>query len=325
MAKFSGRLVDLGIGKEAVAGTGIAPDLWLPWTELSVADKVVDARRGPSLGRLADSEQRHVLTKYAEGNVGAAVRSQTVGYLLYSLLGTLSTTGPTDEAYTHAFSINNASSGTTLALTVVDKNEANMYRRAVVRSLELEVPLDDVALLTADFVARTAATSSGTASYSTDTKFPKNDTKVKFAAAVGDLAAASAISPKRVRLTMAREIIMDDVLGTSEPEDYLAANISIEGEVELNYEDQTYRDFFKGGSYRAMEIKLQNTGVTIGSGSTNPSLTIQLPRVDFFEWEPNYPLDDISSQRFSFKASYDVANSLEPISTCSLVNGKTSY
>lgn len=326
MSKFPGRLVELGLASEATRGAGATPVLWLPHVSLSIADRVVDARVGSKLGRLADSEQRHVLTKFADGEVGGEIRSQTIGYFLYSLLGSLSTGSVVDSSYTHSFSISNtANSGKSLALVIKDPNQTQMYRLAVVRSLEIETPLDNVAQFTADIVSRVAADSDEESSYSTEYKFPKNDTKLKFAANIAGIAAASAVSPKMVRLRMAKEVINDDVLGTAEPEDFLTANFSVEGELELNYEDQTYRNYFKDGTYRALELVIQNTGATIGAGSTVPSLMIQLPRVDFFMWEPDYPLNAPSTQRVSFKGNYDVANSQEIVHLCDLVNGVSSY
>jgi hypothetical protein len=87
--------------------------------------------------------------------------------------------------------------------------------------------------------------------------------------------------------------------------------------MELNLESDTYRDYMLDGTYRAMEIKL--------NGGTSSILTLQFPRVDFSEWEPDYSLNDIAKQSINFKCNYDAANALDIISTATLVNTQTTY
>ena len=106
-------------------------------------------------------------------------------------------------------------------------------------------------------------------------------------------------------------------MGTVEPEDILNQQISVEGSLELNLEDDTYRDYMLNGTYRAMQIAFTN-----GSSSI---LTLQFPRVDFSEWESDYTLNEIAKQTINFKCNYDAANDLDIISTATLVNTQASY
>jgi hypothetical protein len=80
----------------------------------------------------------------------------------------------------------------------------------------------------------------------------------------------------------------------------------------------------RNGNYKAMEIKFVNTDALIGTTS-RPTLTMQFPIVDFFEWTPDYSIDDVVRQKFSFKCNRDVANALAPISTCQLINAVATY
>jgi len=329
MSKYSGRLVSLGVARESTRGVGVAPSIWIPHTDLTVASKVKDVRVGPSLGKLADSEQRHVLTKFAEGEVGGEVRSHSFGYFLYALLGTLSTTGPTDTAaYTHAFTLDNSAQHDTLSLTIQDSDKTVIHELAALKSLEIEVPIDGVAKYTASFMARVAqGSSTKTVTLpTTERKFPKNDAAIKLAADIAGLGAASAMALKRFRITFSKELIDDDVIGSVWPEDFLAANFGVEGEFELNLENTTYRDYYLDNTYRSLQLYLGNSASLIsGASTTYPSLTIQLPYVDFFGWEPNRPLDEVVSQTISFKANHDIANDQEIVHSCSLVNGYASY
>ena len=325
MGKFVGRLVTVGVGVEATRGVGVAPTFLLPQASLSFDDKINKVRSIAGLGKLADSEEAFVATKYAQGDIEAELRDDVVGCLLYALFGTLSTSGPTDSAYTHAFSIDNDVDTKSLALVVNDDNTKEIYRMVMLDTLEFTSELDSTVMISASFLSRTAVPSTITMpSIISETKFTKKHVKVKVAANVGSLTAATELAIKRLRLTFSKGAVIDDVMGTAEPEDVLGTQFSVEGELELNYEDETWKDYFTVGTNRAMEIKFVNADVTIGA-AINPSLTFRLPKVDFFEWEPNYALGEIVSQRVSFKGSYDSANGLEIVSTCSLVNETVSY
>lgn len=323
MSKYIGRLLTVGIAKEASRGAGAAPTYLLPQSEFSFDDKVVKARVISGLGVLEDSEEAFVTTKYGQGNISGEVRSNSFGLLLYALLGAVNTTGSTDKS--HAFSIANTNTHQSLSLTVYDPNTTEMYKLAMLESLELTAELDQVVMFNAGFMSKqaTGTTQTNPAAIS-EYKFTKKHLRIKFASNLAGLAAATAISVKSLSLKFAKNTILDDVLGTAEPEDILNRQLSIEGELTLNYEDETYKNYMKNGSYRAMEIAFINSDSTLGGGA-NPSLTIQLPYVDFYGWEPDNALEDIVKQKFTFKANRDVSGGNAAISTCTLVNAVTSY
>ena len=106
--------------------------------------------------------------------------------------------------------------------------------------------------------------------------------ETRLATSIAGLSGATAISLKNLDLTISRNTIFDEVIGTVEPEDILGQQISVEGSLDLNLEDDTYRNYMLNGSYRALELKLNR--------SSSSSLTLQFPRVDFTEWEPDYTL-----------------------------------
>ena len=325
MAKYIGRLVDLGIGRETTRGTGVAPTYAVPKVDFSFDDKVTKSRSVAGVGQISDSEEAFVTTKYGEGDIEGEIRSDSFGLLLYALLGTLTTTGPTDSSYSHAFSLANTNTHTSLSFLVKDSNTTELYKLCMLNELEIEAALDEIVKFTASFMGKQAVGSGATMpSYADEYKFTKKHLRIKIAANLAALDAASAISVKNLMLTISKNVVLDDVLGTAEPEDILNRQISVEGEIQLNYEDETYKNYMKNNTFRAMEIAFINTDETIGA-STNPSLTLRFPYVDFFDWEPDNALDEIVSQTISFKANRDVSGGNQLISTCTLVNTVVSY
>lgn len=321
-----GRTVDLGIGRETTRGVGVAPAYWVPRVSFSFDDKITQVREVAGMGVLADSDGAFVVNKFGAGDLEAEVRDASFGLFLYSLLGSLSTSGPSDSAYTHSFSLSESAQHQSLSLTVQDVNTNEIYELCMLDSLEIVCELDSIITFTATFMGKQGQTYSvaRTATYTSENKFTKKHLSLKIAAALANLTAATPISVKRFAIRFNKNVVADDALGTAEPEDFLNRQFSVEGEIELNYNDETYKNYMKSGTNRALEFKLVNTDATIGA-STNPSVTMRFPLVDFFDWEPNYDNDEIMRQTISFKANHDTSGGNQIISTCSLVNSVSSY
>ncbi len=323
--KYIGRLVTVGVGRETSRGAGASPVYTIPFATLSFDDKVVQARSTGALGNLADSEEAFVTTKYGQGDLDMELRAKSLGLILYALLGTYGVAGPTDSAYTHSFTLAQTNTHQSLSLVVADSNTTELYKLVMIDSLKLNASLDKVVTMALGFLSK-CARSTGLTNPAVvhESKWTKKHISVKLADTIGDLAAASAISIKTLNLNINKNTKVDDSLGTAEPEDINNQQLSVEGDLELNYDAETYKGYMLNGTSRAMQIALTNTDDTIGA-STRPSLTIQLPKVDFNPWAPDYGLDKLVTQKVSFKASRDVANSQEMIHLCQLVNDVTTY
>jgi len=326
MSKFIGRLVKLGIARETARGGGATPVYHLPRTSFSFDDKVVKARSIGALGNLADSEEAFVTTKYGQGDLEGEVRDNSFGLLLYAMLGSYSAGSVIDESYTHSFTVNQSNQHQSLAFVVEDENTTELYKLVMLDSLELNAKLDQIVMFTASFMSKTSRdTGLSIPAVIAENKFTKKHLSVKLATDISGLAAAQAISLKSLNIKISKNVALDDVLGTAEPEDICNRQLAIEGSLTLNYEAETYKGYQNNDTNRALEILFNNTDQTIGGGTTNPSLKLQMPKVDFFDWEPAYDLDDIVSQTVSFKANRDVANAQEIMHLCQLVNAVETY
>ena len=222
MSKFTGRQVQVGLATEAGdrAEGAAGATLWVPKATLTFDDKISQVVSQASLGVLADAEDALIAETMAVGDLGAPLRSKYIGYLLYSLLGTLDTSGPTDSAYTHAFTVAEDIAHQSLAMFVKDVNDTEQYKLSVVNTLEFIATLEDTVNITANIKSKagdphTALTPVYTALGSL---FSKKHTKVKIAANIASLATASVLSIKSLRLTINGFAVEDSALGTSEPE-----------------------------------------------------------------------------------------------------------
>jgi hypothetical protein len=137
--------------------------------------------------------------------------------------------------------------------------------------------------------------------------------KVSFAAAVGSLP-GTLLNLKSFEINFNRNTAFDDAVGTAEPVDIINQQLSVEGNLQLDLEDDTYKDYMTAGTYRAMEVQLDR--------SASSRLTFRFPRVSFSEWEMDPTLNEITKQTINFKAHYDATNALDIISTATLINSQ---
>jgi hypothetical protein len=318
MTKFVGRRGTLGIAVEATRGTPVTPTYWMPFVTMSFFDKTESAREEQGMGNIADSDSIYVTMKMGDGTVESQLYDYGLGYILTSLLGAVpsSSAGP---PYTHTYTLSSTNQPKSLTLYWQDPDRSYIFPLAVVHSLNINVEPSGIVSYTVEFKSKTARNwATLTPDFTTlGSKFLHQHTQFRLASAVGSLAAATPISLKSLDLTISRNTVFDSVIGTVEPEDVLGQQLSVEGSIQLNMEDDTYRGYMLAGTYRACELKLV--------GSASSSLQLQFPRVDFTEWEPDWTLNEIAKQTINLKGNYDSANALAIISTAVLVNNKVSY
>lgn len=318
MTKFVARRGQLGIAIEATRGTAVSPTFWVPWATMSFRDTIEEAREDQGLGVIADSDSKYVTMKMGEGDVEAQIYDKALGVILTGLLGAVPSSGA-GPPYTHTYTLSNTNQAKSLSLYWKDPDRSEIYALGMVNTFTVSVEPNGIVNYTVGFMSKTAKDwTSQTANFtSLGSKFLHQHLQFKLASTIGGLSGASAISLKNLELTFNKNTVFDGVMGTVEPEDILNQQLSVEGSLQLNLEDDTYRNYMLDGTYRAMEVKL--------SKDANSILTMQFPRVDFSEWEPDFTLNEIAKQTINFKANYDQANALDIISTCTLVNTQASY
>lgn len=320
MSKFAGRRGSLAVAIEDSRGVAPAGSdfYFVPYATMSFKDTVEEAREDQGMGQLADSDSKYVVMRMGEGEVEAQLYDKALGVILAGAIGALPSSSGSNP-YTHTYTLSNSNQHQSVSLYWSDPDRNDMYKLGMIDSLQLTVEPSGIVNWTIGFKSKAADENTAISSDFTSlgSKFLHQHLQVKLAANIAGLAAASAISLKNLELNINKNTMFDSVIGTVEPEDILNQQISVEGTLELNLEDDTYRDYMLNGTYRSMQVVL--------NGGTNSMLTLQFPRVDFSTWEPDYTLNEIAKQSINFKANYDAANALAIISTCTLVNTVASY
>jgi len=318
VTKFVGRRGTLGVALESSRGTPVVPAYWLPFVTMSFFDTVETAREDQGMGQIADSDSFYVTMRMAEGEVESQLYDQALGYILSSLLGAVPSTAGSNP-YTHTFTLSQSNRAKSLTLYWKDPDRSYIFPLAVVDSFQMSIEPSGIVNYTVGFKSKGAREwTAQTPSFTTlGSKFLHQHLQFKLASSIAGLSGATAISLKSLELNINRNTIFDNVMGTAEPEDVLSQQIAVEGTINLNLEDDTYRNYMLANTYRAMDISLVR--------SASSSLQLQFPRVDFSEWEPDFTLNEIGKQNINFKANYDSANAAAIISTAILINTKASY
>jgi hypothetical protein len=316
----------VGLGKETARGTAVAPTWWIPKSAVAFFDRANKHNSKLNYGNIGgEGVYAPKISEWAEGSIDGDVFDQEFGILLLALFGTDTPTGPSSGVYTHVYTLANTNQHTALTITLADPDRTDRYPMAMLDKLSIILKPEEVAEFTADFKSRVGRNvAAATASYTAESKFLGRHAIIKVAANTTLLAAATAISIKNLKLNFSKNVVMSNVLGTVWPDDIMNTHFEVTGELELNLEDQTYRNYMLDASYKALRLQLVNTDAIIGTGTANPTLTIDLSRVHFEGWEAVRPNNDVVTQKIKFTALYDLTN-LNVVNACTLTNVVASY
>ncbi len=325
MAKAIGRLVNLGIGKETTRGTAVTPTYWIFKTELDWQEKFEQAVDESSVGVIADAVGAEIVKRWAEGSFGGNITDRSIGLILLSLFGSVSSSlkGGESTVYEHTFSLSNSVQHPSLTLGIDDVWQDYQFALAMIESLEIKYERGKFITYTANFKSKKGADASLTASYTAENLFRPQDFVFKIADNLSGLDSASAVSIKSATLRFEKNLEIDDVLGSVDPADILNKQFVCTGTIEAVFEDEsTFKDVALGDEAKALRFDLENSAVTIGS-SSHPKLKIDLAKVKFNEITRATPIGDLVMQTIGFKAFYSLSDS--KLFNCVLTNTVSSY
>lgn len=275
------------------------------------------------------SSGSEITQKRAEGDLEFNIRAESIGWILLSLFGSVSSVAKADgnsSVYDHTFSVNPNPQHLSLTLALRQPNIQDYeYALGTVGSLEINTPVDDLVNATASFIAKSEAEHAPyTVSFNetNDPVFRGQDVTIKITSNVAGLDAATAIPVKEFSLPLNNNARPNQVLGSITPNDVLSLLGEFSGTLKLDYTGKTYHDYFVNGTAFAMRVEFTRTDITFGA-SANPKLSFEFPKVTIENWNPDRPLDDIVMEELEFTAHYDTATAkaITPI----LTNLKSSY
>ena len=329
MAKGIGRLIQFGIAKEATRGTPeSAATYYIPVAELSIDDKNEKVLDEQSIGVIEDSNGQSIIKEWAEAQITAPIGDKHFPLMLLGALGSLSTgDNPDSDASVkdHTITVGQSAQHQALTLFLDDPLGAQDYKYGlgVLQSLEIKYELGKFLMYTATFKSKKGATATLTPSTTTENRFLPKHLTFKLASAASGLGAASATSIKSLTLKIEKNLEDDDVLGSATPADFLNRQLTISGNIEAIWQNESdFKTAFLAGTAKAMRLDLTNSDVTLGV-SANPRVLIDLNKVIFSELSRSMGINDVVKQSLEFKGHYSTTDS--KMITATVTNTVASY
>lgn len=309
MAKFIGRVYNIGIGKESVRGTAVTASYWLPDSTLTVDDKIKVVKDETSIGVIEDGVGQDLTSRFAEATLEGRITDLSFGLILKALLGTDTVGAVETGVKDHVFTMLQSAQHPSLAISVTSPNETSgrVYPLAMIDSLDLTFELDKYGMYKAVLKANTSAAQSNTVAYTAENAFRPQDITVGYAANLSGLGSPTTVAAKKITLSFKKNTEDDQVLGNVDPIDRLNKQFQCEGSLELFYTDRVMIDtIMLGDLYKALQVTLTST-VLIGAAS-HPTVTIRLARIKLSEVARKVDNNGIVSQTVKFTAYYSIGD-----------------
>ena len=312
MVRFSGRQTDIGISKEGSRGTTSgSAEYWLPFAGYNFNEKVEKVRDESGLGVLTTPQGAEIVREWSEGEITAKLRDQSIGLVLLALFGTETFAQDTPEADVgrHTYTVAVSNQHQTLSVWKKSPAETLQAGNVMISSLGLQTAVDQYVEMTIGMMGQKFGTDTDTVAYVSENKFRPQDVTIKFAATANELAGANAVTTVRsLNLNFNKNVEMFSGLGSKTPVDYLNKDFEVSGDMEVLFEDLTYKNYVLLGQNRAMSIKFTNTAA-IAAGSTSPSLEFIFDELDFAEFAPDDENSNLNILTLNFNALYNANNS----------------
>lgn len=313
--KGIGRLIQLGVAKEAIRGTApSSATYWVPSNEIGIQEKWTNTIDEQTYGIIEDSSNAMRVKQWMEGDIKMNVSDEIFPLFLISLLGSVSDAAHSGETtvYDHTIKVSESAQHQSLALYLHDPLSAQDYNypNSMVDKVEIAYEMGKFVNATVGFKGQKGATALAySPANTTENRFVPQYLTFKSAATVSGLAAATAIPIKSAKITISQNIEPDDVLGSVTPQDFLTKQFMVEGSFDAIYKNESdFKTNALANTAQALLFDLKNTDVTLGL-ATKPELKITLAKCYFTELTVNRKLNDIVVQQVKFKAVYSLSDS----------------
>lgn len=321
MADYIGRKVAVGIGKETVRGTAVAPTFWVRHLSLDFKKKGESVQNESALGvreKFSDSE---IVKEWAEGKLEGKVNHKSIGLILLGAFGTVATTAQ-GSGFKHTFSVDQSNTPQSLTVSRKDPNTDRQHALAMIKSLEVTIEAGEYVKFSCDIVSKKGVTATSTVAYVQEYEFTSKDAYVKFADTTAALGAAVASAVKSAKLTLDLGVDPYFEVGSTEPTEIHAGAIEVTGEVVARHTDGTYEDMYFNHTKKAVLIGIKNLAVDLGAG-LNPSLEFTLEQARVNDYDTSNDLDGIVEQTVGITGEFSTTTA-KAVSAV-LINDVTSY
>lgn len=136
MVRIIGRLTKLGLGRETVRGTAVAPTYWVPVLDLGFDDNFDLADNESGFGNLAMLSDSVPVRKWGEGDYSGKIFDKSVGLEMVGVCGQLPTSvqRTTTGVYDNTYTILQTNQHATLTVALSDANYQGRFAMGAINS-----------------------------------------------------------------------------------------------------------------------------------------------------------------------------------------------
>lgn len=312
MAKTSGTQVVVGLGVESYAapGVAVAETIFIPWLEYSMQGVSEKAHFTSSRGLRNQSSNSMIRRKYSQGSVAFVPNVKSMPYALSLAMGSVSSSGISDSAYTHTFTINNTNA-TPRTATLTTKEggvQTVQYLNCVCNSLNFEVS-DEYAKCTIELIGGFAGTDTISESFANETEFAYHQYTAKFGTSLSAAAGNSATPLKAFNLNINNNVLLDEAFlsgaNTITAGNLINGRLEITGSYTLHFSDTTELAKYQANTKNALIVTF--TGALIGATSTE-TIQFKLGKLVLTKPPVEYNIDGLLVLTQEFKVEYDATD-----------------
>lgn len=326
MSDYIGRKVAVGLGKETVRGTAVAPAFWVRHLSLDFKKMGEAVQNESALGRREKFSDSEIVKEWAEGKLEGKVNHKSIGLVLLGAFGTVnSAANGVDGAYDHTFTVNQSNVGQSLTIAKKDGVNDRRHALAMIKSLEITIEAGEYVKFSADIIAKKGADASDTVAYVEEYEFTSKDAYIKFGD-IDDIAdaqgnTASAIKSGKITLDLGVDAYYE--VGSTEPAEIHGQAIEVTGEVVARHSDATYEDMYYNNTKKSMVFGFENAAIDLDGNGVHPKLEFALPKVSVTDYDTSNDLDAIVEQTMGLTGQLSLGEGYAI--TAVLTNDQASY
>lgn len=321
--KYIWRLINVWYWKESIRGTAVSVLKWTPKTDMNFADKSEKIMDESSIWQIASSKNAFQIKEWAEGTISHNIWIESIALPLLALMWNVTSSAASAGAYNHSFTLDNTNQHQSLTIGVKDPVVDLQFSLAMIESITISAAVGQFATVSIDYKSKKSEAATQTVTNTVDYELLARNGIFKLADNLAGLDAALSKCIQSFEITITKNVEEVMCLWSIAPSDYVNKQFSVEGSFVAVFENEAdYKDVTFGDTTKALRLQLIDSNTTIWA-SDNPTLTIDLPKATFNEWEKTQGNDEIVSQTVTFSGHYSIADS--SILDIDLINETASY
>lgn len=310
--KTAGTQVAVGLGIESAAapGTAVAESIFIPWLDYSMQGVSEKAFFTPARGIRNTSSSSIIKRKYSQGSIGFVPNVKVMPYFLALAMGGVSSSGVSDSAYTHTFTISNTNASPKTATLTTEEGaiQTAQFLNCVCNSLSIEVS-DEYAKATVELIGKFPTTDTISESYTTQTEFAYHQYTAKFGTSLSNAAGNSATPLKSFSLNLNNNVQLDEAFLSGSNDiasgGLVMGRLQITGSYSLHFSDMTELNKYLANTKNALIVTFE--GALIGS-SSKETIQLKLGKLVLTKPPVEYNIDGLLVLTQEFEVEYDATD-----------------